>query len=131
MEFKINKPIVNWTDEQIEQITKDLTDYLKGQLVYEDIIGTKISNFKSKDPDYHNVSTMYVTIEYIFYTPWWEEDEDNPDPRDGKPQTMGTTVFAGGEQVLSSPIYDVFTSQERYFIDHIVNFFSEHDYSEA
>lgn len=123
MEFKINKPIVNWTDEQIEQITNDLTDYLKGRLVYEDIIGTKISNFKSKNPDYHNVSTMYVKIEYIFYTPWWEEDEDNPDPRDGTKQTMGTTIYADGEQCLSASIYDVFTSQEHTIINYVQEFF--------
>ena len=123
MEFKINKPIVNWTGEQIEQITKDLTDYLKGQLIYEDIIGTKISNFKSKNPDYHNVSTMYVKIEYIFYTPWWDEDEDNPDPRDGTKQTMGTTIYADGEQCLSASIYDVFTSQEHTIINYVQEFF--------
>lgn len=123
MEFKINKPIVNWTDEQIEQITNDLTDYLKGQLIYEDIIGTKISNFKSKNPDYHNVSTMYVKIEYIFYTPWWDEDEDNPDPRDGTKQTMGTTIYADGEQCLSASIYDVFTSQEHTIINYVQEFF--------
>lgn len=123
MEFKINKPIVNWTDEQIEQITNDLTDYLKGRLVYEDIIGTKISNFKSKNPDYHNVSTMYVKIEYIFYTPWWEEDEDNPDPRDGTKQTMGTTIYADSEQCLSASIYDVFTSQEHTIINYVQEFF--------
>lgn len=130
MEFKINKPVVNWTGEQIEQITKDLTAHLKYRYG-DEVVSVKISNFKSKDPNWHDVSTLYVKIEYIFYTPWWEEDEDNPDPRDGKPQTMGTTVFADGEQILSSPVYNVFTSQERYFINHIVNFFSEPDYSEA
>lgn len=123
MEFKINKPIVDWTDEQIEQITKDLTSYLKRQLRYEDIVGTEISNFKSKNPDYHNVSTMYVRIEYIFYTPWWEEDEDNPDPRDGTKQTMGTTIYADGTQCLSASIYDVFTYQEHLILEYVQEFF--------
>lgn len=118
-----NKPIVNWTDEQIEQITKDLTAYLKKQLRYEDIIGAKISHFKSKDPDYHDVSTMYVKIEYIFYTPWWEEDEDNPDPRDGTKQTMGTTIYADGTQCLSASIYDVFTRQEHLIFSYVQEFF--------
>lgn len=125
-----NKPIVHWTDEQIEQISKDMTAYFKKRFV-DEVVSVEILNFKSKNPDYHNVSTLYVKIEYIFYTPWWDEDEDNPDPRDGKPQTMGTTVFADGEQCLSASIYDVFTSQEHRLVDHIVNFFSEHDYSEA
>lgn len=126
-----NKPIVNWTDEQIEQITKDLTTYLKRQLRYEDIIGTEISNFKSKDPSWGDVSTMYVTIEYIFYTPWWEEDEDNPDPRDGTKQTMGITIYADGTQCLLASIYNVFTSQERTIFDYVQKFFAELWQSEA
>lgn len=130
MEFKINKPTVHWTDEQIKQISKDMTAYFKKRFV-DEVLDVEILNFRAENPDYNGASTFYVEIEYIFYTPWWDEDEDNPDPRDGKPQTMGTAVFADGEQILSSPVYNVFTSQERYFINHIVNFFSEPDYSEA
>lgn len=64
MEFKINKPIVHWTDEQIEQITKDLTAHLKSR--YDDeVASVKILNFKSKDPDYHNVSTATYVIGLI------------------------------------------------------------------
>lgn len=127
MEFKINKPVVNWTGEQIEQITKDLTAHLKYRYG-DEVASVKILNFKSKDPDYHNVSTMYVKIEYIFYTPWWEEDEDNPDPRDGTKQTMGTIIYADGEQCLSASIYDVFTGQEHAIINYMSNFFYEHTY---
>lgn len=127
MEFKINKPVVNWTGEQIEQITKDLTAHLKYRYG-DEVVSVKISNFKSKDPNWHDVSTLYVKIEYIFYTPWWEEDEDNLDPRDGTKQTMGTIIYADGEQCLSASIYDVFTGQEHAIINYMSNFFDEHTY---
>lgn len=127
MEFKINKPVVNWTGEQIEQIAKDLTAHLKYRYG-DEVVSVKISNFKSKDPNWHDVSTLYVKIEYIFYTPWWEEDEDNPDPRDGTKQTMGTIIYADGEQCLSASIYDVFTGQEHAIINYMSNFFDEHTY---
>lgn len=130
MDFKLTKPTVHWTDEQIKQISKDMTAYFKERFV-DEVLDVEILNFIAKDPDYNGASTFYVAIEYIFYTPWWDEDEDNPDPRDGKPQTMGTTVFANGKQILSAPIYNVFTNQEQRIADHIVNFFSEHDYSEV
>ena len=122
MEFKINKPVVNWTNKQVNQIETDLMTYLIKHYG-DEIVDAEITNFKSKNPDFHNVSTMYVTIEYIFYTPWWEEDEDNPDPRDGKPQTMGTTIYADGERCLSDSIYDVFTTQEHYIINCVQEFF--------
>lgn len=127
MEFKINKPTVHWTDEQIKQISKDMTAYFKKRFV-DEVVSVKISNFKSKDPNWHDVSTLYVKIEYIFYTPWWEEDEDNPDPRDGTKQTMGTIIYADGEQCLSASIYDVFTGQEHAIINYMSNFFDEHTY---
>lgn len=127
MEFKINKPTVHWTDEQIKQISKDMTAYFKKRFV-DEVVSVKISNFKSKDPNWHDVSTLYVKIEYIFYTPWWEEDEDNPDPRDGTKQTMGTIIYADGEQCLSASIYDVFTGQEHAIINYMSNFFYEHTY---
>lgn len=128
MVFKIDKPVVNWTDEQIEQITKNLAAYLKEQLPNEKIIETEISNFQSKDPDCHNASTMYVTIEYVFYTPWWEEDEDNPDPRDDEPQLMGALIYAGGKMHSSARIYNVFTHQEDYIFDYVQKFFATHNY---
>lgn len=127
MEFKINKPTVHWTDEQIKQISKDMTAYFKKRFV-DEVVSVKISNFKSKDPNWHDVSTLYVKIEYIFYTPWWEEDEDNPDPRVGTKQTMGTIIYADGEQCLSASIYDVFTGQEHAIINYMSNFFDEHTY---
>jgi hypothetical protein len=127
MNFKLIKPTVHWTDEQIEQITKDLTAYLKSYYGKE-IISVEILDFKSKDPNYHNASTMYVEIEYIFYTLGGENDEYGLRQRDGTEQTMGTTIYADGEQCLSASIYDVFTSQEHNIINYVSNFFAEHTY---
>ena len=126
MEFKINKPVVHWTGEQIKQINKDMTAFFKERFV-DEVLDVEILNFKAENPDYNGASTFYVEIEYIFYTPWWEEDEDNLDPRDGKKQTMGTTIYADGEQCLSASIYDVFTSQEHNIINYVSDFFAELD----
>lgn len=122
-----NKPVVNWTDEQIEQITKDLTAYLKSYYGKE-IISVEILDFKSKDPNYHNASTMYVEIEYIFYTLGGENDEYGLSQKNGTKQTMGKTIYADGEQCLSASTYDCFTSQEHAIINYMSNFFDEHTY---
>lgn len=126
MDFKLIKPTVHWTEEQIEQISKDMTAYFKKRFV-DEVLDVEILNFIAENPDHNGASTFYVEIEYIFYTPWWDEDEDNPDPRDGTKQTMGTTIYADGEQCLSASIYDVFTSQEHAIINYMSNFFAELD----
>lgn len=127
MEFKIDKPVVNWTDEQIEQITKDLTAYLKSYYGKE-IISAEILDFKSKDPNYHNASTMYVEIEYIFYTLGGENDEYGLRQRDGTEQTMGITIYADGERCLSSDMYYSFTSQQHNIINYVQKFFATYNH---
>lgn len=122
-----NKSVVNWTKEQIGQITKDLTAYLKGYYGKE-IISVEILDFKSKDPNYHNVSTMYVEIEYIFYTLGGEADEYGLRQRDGTEQTMGITIYADGERCLSANMYDSFTSQQHNIINYVQEFFETHTY---
>ena len=122
-----NKPVVNWTDEQIEQITKDLTAYLKGYYGKE-IISVEILDFKSKDPNYHNASTMYVEIEYIFYTLGGEIDEYGLRQRDGTEQTMGITIYADGERYLSADMSYSFTSQQHNIINYTQEFFETHTY---
>lgn len=122
-----NKPVVNWTDEQIEQITKDLTAYLKGYYGKE-IISVEILDFKSKDPNYHNASTMYVEIEYIFYTLGGEIDEYGLRQRDGTEQTMGITIYADGERCLSADMSYSFTSQQHNIINYTQEFFETHTY---
>lgn len=122
-----NKPVVNWTDEQIEQITKDLTAYLKGYYGKE-IISVEILDFKSKDPNYHNASTMYVEIEYIFYTLGGENDEYGLRQRDGTEQTMGITIYADGERCLSADMSYSFTSQQHNIINYTQEFFETYTY---
>lgn len=122
-----NKPVVNWTDEQIEQITKDLTAHLKSRYG-DEVISVEILDFKSKDPNYHNASTMYVEIEYIFYALWGEADEYGLRQRDGTEQTLVITIYADGERCLSADMSYSFTSQQHNIINYIQEFFETHTY---
>lgn len=122
MAFKIDKPVVNWTSEQIEQITKDLTVHLKSRYG-DEVVNVEILDFKSKNSDFYNASTMYVEIEYIFYTLGGEANEYGLSQKNGTKQTMGKTIYADGEQCLSASIYDCFTSQEHTIINYVQEFF--------
>lgn len=121
-----NKPIVHWTDEQIERISNDYVRYIM-QMFQDEIVQVQTSNFAVCDPEF-NASTFNVEIKYFPYDLTEEELKQYPN----NPKVLNFKIFADGTLASPQDFTIKFTKQElEYFQSYLADttrFFAKHTY---
>lgn len=121
-----NKPIVHWTDEQIEQISNNYARYIM-QMFQDEIVQTKLYDFIAFNPEF-NASTFNVEIKYFPYDLTEEELKQYPN----NPKVLNFKIFADGTLASPKDFATKFTKQElEYFPSYLADttrFFAKHTY---
>ena len=128
MQHKSTKSLVNWTAEQIKQISKDYARYIM-QMFQDEIVHAKAFNFTINDPEF-NASTIAIEIKYFPYDLTEEELKQYPN----NPKVLNFKIFADGTLASPKDFAAKLPKQElEYFPNYLADttkFFAEHDYSE-
>lgn len=123
-----NKPIVHWTNEQIEQISNNYARYIM-QMFQDEIVQAKLYDFIAFNSEF-NASTFNVEIKYFPYDLTEEELKQYPN----NPKVLNFKIFAGGTLASPKDFAAKLPKQElEYFPNYLADttkFFAEHDYSE-
>lgn len=120
------KPIVHWTDEQIEQISNNYARYIM-QMFQDEIVQAKLYNFIAFNPEF-NASTITIEIKYFPYDLTEEELKQYPN----NPKVLNFKIFADGTLASPKDFTAKFTKQElEYFSSYLADttrFFAKHTY---
>ena len=123
-----NKPIIHWTDEQIEQISNNYARYIM-QMFQDEIVQAKLYDFIAFNHEF-NASTITIEIKYFPYDLTEEELKQYPN----NPKVLNFKIFADGTLASPQDFTTKFTTQElEYFPGYLADttyFFSKLDYSE-
>lgn len=126
MRHKPTKPLVNWTDEQIKQISNDYTRYIM-QMFQDEIVQAKLYDFMAFNPEF-NASTIDIEIKYFPYDLTEEELKQYPN----NPKVLNFKIFADGTLASPKDFTAKLSKQElEYFPSYLVDttrFFTKHTY---
>ena len=121
-----NKPIIHWTDEQIEQISNNYARYIM-QMFQDEIVQAKLYDLIAFNPEF-NASTIAIEIKYFPYDLTEEELKQYPN----NPKVLNFKIFADGTLASPQDFTTKFTAQElEYFPGYLADttrFFAKHTY---
>lgn len=121
-----NKPIIHWTDEQIEQISNNYARYIM-QMFQDEIVQAKLYDFIAFNPEF-NASTFNVEIKYFPYDLTEEELKQYPN----NPKVLNFKIFADGTLASPKDFTAKLPKQElEYFPSYLADttrFFAKHTY---